>query len=171
MRWPWSARSSNIYYVSHNTPAIQPAPEALRAIRGWYRLQRATAALARHIERAHGVTGEQLALLRIVAEREAWSLRELREQLTMHPATLGQALERLATRGLIRVEPDAADRRRRIVAAEAAGRALLARVPQAGPGRLRSAPADPALLARVADGFEQAIALFGLEDWADDPRH
>ncbi|HLU54837.1 MAG TPA: MarR family transcriptional regulator [Pseudonocardia sp.] len=147
-----------------------PAPEALRLIRAWYRLQQATAAFGRHVERTFGVTGEQLALLRIVAERGTWPMKELREHLVMHPATLGQALDRLAARGLVTLRADPADRRRRLVTATAEGRELLARVPPVGPGRLRSVSADPGALARVAAAFEEAVSLFGMERWADDPR-
>jgi DNA-binding MarR family transcriptional regulator len=144
----------------------EPTPEALRAIRAWCRLQRVTAALSAHIRRELGLTGEQLALLRIVAERDSWPLAELRLRLTMHPATLGQALGRLGDRRLVALAVDPGDRRRRTVAVLEAGRAVLGRAPEAGPGMLRSQSADPARLARLAEAFEDAIELFGLEEWA-----
>jgi DNA-binding MarR family transcriptional regulator len=143
-----------------------PTPEAVHAIRAWYRLQRAAGALSAHIRREVGLTGEQLALLRIVGERETWPLAELRARLTMHPATLGQALGRLSDRGLVALGADPNDGRRRTLEMLDAGRALLARAPQAGPGMLRSRPADPARLTRVAEAFDDAIELFGLEEWA-----
>jgi DNA-binding MarR family transcriptional regulator len=144
----------------------EPNADALRAIRAWYRLQRATAALSAQIRRELGLTGEQLALLRIVAERECWPLAELRARLTIHPATLGQAIGRLDDRGLLALGVDASDRRRRTVALLDAGRSVLARAPQAGPGMLRSRPADPARLRRIAEAFDDAVELFGLEEWA-----
>jgi DNA-binding MarR family transcriptional regulator len=144
----------------------EPTPEALSAIRAWYRLQRATAALAAGIRRDLGLTGEQLALLRIVAERDAWPLAELRSRLDMHPATLGQSLARLDERGLIELGIDPADRRRRTVTLLEAGRDLLERAPKAGPGMLRARPADPERMTRIADAFTDAIELFGLEEWA-----
>jgi DNA-binding MarR family transcriptional regulator len=147
----------------------EPSAPALAAIRAWYRLDRAFAGARKHLRSAYGVTGEQVAILRIVAERESWPLSGLRDRLTMHPATLGQVLARLADRGLVGIGPDAMDGRRRQVAASAAGRALLEDIPAIGPVRLRSAAADPADLAILAEGFRTAVDLFGLTAWADDP--
>jgi DNA-binding MarR family transcriptional regulator len=142
------------------------SPEALRAIRSWYRLQQATAAYGSHLHARSGATGEQLALLRIIAERPHWPLSGLRARLTMHPATLGQAVDRLAQRGDVSVSRDATDRRRRIVAVTAQGSTLLASLPDAGPVRLRAHEGDTERLERLADAFDDAIRLFGLEEWA-----
>lgn len=87
-------------------------------------------------------------------------------RLVMHPATLGQAVDRLAGRGLVLVAPDPSDGRRRNVATTDAGRELLAGIPLAGPLRLRAVDTDPDRLARLADAFDDAIELFGLEKWA-----
>lgn len=144
----------------------EPQPEAVRVIRAWYRLELATRTLSAHIRREVGITGEQLALLRILGERGEWPLAELRARLTMHPATLGQSLDRLAQRGLVSLVPDPQDGRRRRVSLTDDGRQALQRVPAAGPGILRGVHRDPAELARVAAAFESAIELFGLEDWA-----
>ncbi len=86
-------------------------------------------------------------------------------RLTMHPATLGQSIDRLATRELVTTDCDPRDRRRRIVAVTAAGRALLAGIPLVGPVRLRTQDADPDRLARLATAFDDAVDLFGLEEW------
>jgi hypothetical protein len=42
--------------------------DAVLAIRAWMRLDQAIAGFNRELERRHGVTGAQLAILRIVAE-------------------------------------------------------------------------------------------------------
>ncbi len=143
--------------------------EAVRAIRAWTRLDQAFAGLNRALERDHGVTGAQLALLRLVRE---WDppvpLGDLRGRLVMHPATLGQLLDRMAARGLVALTADPADRRRRLVDLTPAGRRLTDEAPLAGPVRLRHVPADPARLRRLADAFTDAVALFGLEEYADD---
>lgn len=77
----------------------------------------------------HDVTGAQLAVLRLVRE---WgspiALADMRERLVMHPATLGQMLDRLAARDLVTLTADPADRRRH-------------RGPQSAPVRQR--PNDP----------------------------
>ena len=72
-----------------------PPPPPLEAVRAWLRLDQAITAFNRHLRDRHGVTGAQLAMLRIVAERPV-TLAELRAGLAMHPATLGQLIDRLA---------------------------------------------------------------------------
>ena len=138
---------------------------ALGAIRSWYRLDRAFAAFNAHLRERHGVTGVQLALLRILAEAPL-TLAALRRRLVMHPATLGQLVDRLEGLGLAATEPDLADRRRRLVKVTPAGYKMLAVAPVAGPVRLRSHHAEPDRLLRLAEAFDDAVALFGLEEWA-----
>jgi DNA-binding MarR family transcriptional regulator len=140
----------------------------LTAIRAWVRLDAALAAFNRDLHAEHGVTGLQLAVLRIVAERSPHRLKDLRRGLTLHPATLGQAVDDLVRRGLLVREVDPADTRGRIVAVTDAGRALLATAPLAGPVRLRAVGPDipPERLAHLAAAFEDAVELFGLEPWA-----
>jgi DNA-binding MarR family transcriptional regulator len=147
-----------------------PSPAALTAIRAWYRLDRAFAAVNREWWREHQVTGDQVAIARIVAERDSWPLAELRERLSMHPATLGQILARLEIRGLAAMAVDEADKRRRAVAITPAGRDLLRKLPLIGPVRLRTTSADRAELATLAAAFDRAVELFGLKPWADHPQ-
>lgn len=154
--------------LSTMTELGAPSPAAVAAIRAWYRLDRAFAAVNRDWLATEQVSGEQVAIARIVGERESWPLADLRARLSMHPATLGQTLARLATRGLVDLAADPADRRRRQVALTADGRALLARLPLVGPVRLRSVPAPDDELAALATAFDRALVLFGLEPWADD---
>jgi DNA-binding MarR family transcriptional regulator len=74
----------------------------------------------------------------------------------MHPATLGQLLDRLAQRELVNLTPDPGDRRRRV----------LREAPLAGPVRLRQTEADSARLRDLTAALDDAIELFGLEDYA-----
>ena len=142
-----------------------PTADALDAIRAWYRLDQAFAQFNRDL-RAAGVTGVQLALLRIIAEAAPVTLANLRGRLAMHPATLGQLVDRLVQAGLVSrsVHPD--DRRLRQVDLTGAGRRLLAEAPLAGPVRLRAADATPEQLQQLAHAFDLAVCLFGLERWA-----
>ena len=119
----------------------------------------------RYLRKRHGVTGAQLAMLRILAERPV-TLADLRLSLAMHPATLGQLIDRLARQGLVDRRPSPTDRRRRLVEPTAAGRRLLAQAPLAGPVRLRHVPADGDRLKRLAAAFEDAVELFGLKEWS-----
>jgi DNA-binding MarR family transcriptional regulator len=151
-------------YVLHNKPVVDA--EAVAAIQAWTRLDQAISAFNHDLQRRHGITGAQLAILRLVAE---WGprvrLADLRQRLVMHPATLGQLLDRLATGGLVDLNPDSDDRRRRIVQVTPAGRRVLDAAPLAGPVRLRHAPADPRRLRRLTEALTDAIALFGLEEY------
>jgi DNA-binding MarR family transcriptional regulator len=143
----------------------EPAALQLAAIRAWWRLDQAFARFNRHLQERHGVTGAQLAMLRIVAERPVM-LSELKSRLRMHPATLGQLLDRLARQGLVDRRASVDDRRRRVVEPTARGRRLLAEAPLAGPVRLRTLAAEPERLRRLAETFDDAIELFGLKEWA-----
>ena len=140
--------------------------QALSAIVAWVRLDRAFENLNAELRRRYGLTGLQLSVLRILAERPQLPLAALRKALVMHPATLGQAIDKLRVMELVTVRRDQADKRARLVALTPAGTALLATAPLVGPVRLREVAADPARLERLAAALEDAIALFGLESWA-----
>lgn len=128
-------------------------------------------AFNRALEREYRVTGAQLAILRIVAE---WGgaggevrLADLRSRLVMHPATLGQLLDRLAERGFVTMVADPTDRRRRLVRLTREGIGTVRAAPVAGPVRLRYAQAEPHRLRRLTAAFKDATVLFGLEEYAD----
>jgi DNA-binding MarR family transcriptional regulator len=141
-------------------------PEAVSAIQAWIRLDQAIAAFHRELDRNHGVTGAQLAIMRLLAE---WGpevrLADLRGRLVMHPATLGQLLDRLAMRGLVDLTADPADRRRRVVRLTDQGIRVIKEAPVAGPVRLRQIPEDPRRLRRLSRALADAIVLFGLEEY------
>jgi DNA-binding MarR family transcriptional regulator len=150
---------------------------AVLAIQAWTRLDQAIGGFNRALHDRFGVTGAQLAILRLITEWAAPSsgkyvgvvpLAVLRQRLVMHPATLGQLIDRLAERGLVTLRPDPADRRRRMVSLTAAGSRLIEQAPLAGPVRLRHIPAGPDRLRRLAEAFHDAIVLFGLEEYVDD---
>lgn len=147
---------------------LRPAPEALAAIQAWTRLENARAEFGRMLERRYGVTGAQLGILRIVAEHdpEGTTLAGLRERLVLHPATLGQLIDRLARRGLVELSPDPTDRRRRTVRTTAEGRTVCRDAPVAGPVRLRHTTADPDRLRRLTAACEDAVELFGWKEQA-----
>ena len=140
--------------------------QALSAIVAWVRLDRAIENFNLALRRQFGLTGLQLAVLRILGERPSLPLAALRKALVMHPATLGQAVDELKAKGLCTVGRNPADRRARLVALTAAGEALLAGAPLAGPVRLRQIAADPVRLEQLARALEDAIELFGLTPWA-----
>ena len=143
--------------------------DAVAAIQAWTRLDQALTAFNRELDRNHGVTGAQLAILRRVHE---WGpqvrLSELRSRLVMHPATLGQLVDRLAARDLVDLTADAIDRRRRLVELTDHGYKVMATAPLAGPVRLGEIEADPGRLRRLTRALTDAVDLFGLDGYVAD---
>lgn len=142
-----------------------PVPPGIAAVRAWWDLEQARSAYNADLMRDHGITGAQLALLRIIAEREPTSIRALRTELAWHPASLGQAAQRLADRGLLDSTVDPDDRRRRVLRLTDAARRLLAEIPTVGPVRLRTADVSGADARAMARGFTLALDAFGLTPW------
>jgi DNA-binding MarR family transcriptional regulator len=140
--------------------------QALSAIVAWVRLERAMDAFHAELKKRHGLTGLQLAVLRICAERPQLPLAAIRKALVMHPATLGQSIDELRRRDLVVVRTDPRDRRARLVGLTGAGAALLEVAPLAGPVRLRQINHGATRLERLAYSLDDAIDLFGLAPWA-----
>jgi DNA-binding MarR family transcriptional regulator len=136
--------------------------QALSAIVAWVRLDAAIQSFNQALRKEFGITGLQLAVLRILGERPSLPLAALRKSLVMHPATLGQSIDELRTMGLCTVERDGRDKRARNVAITETGRELMRRAPLAGPVRLRAMDHDVARLDRLRLAFEDAIDMFGL---------
>lgn len=139
--------------------------QALSATVAWVRLERAMAAFDADLKKRFGITGLQLQVLRICAERQQLPLAALRKALVMHPATLGQSIDELRRMELVAVRTDPNDRRARLVGLTDKGAALLAETPLAGPARLRAVDHDVPRLDRLKAALEDAIDLFGLGDW------
>ncbi|MFC6356926.1 MarR family winged helix-turn-helix transcriptional regulator [Luethyella okanaganae] len=134
------------------------------AIRAWLRLNAALAEFDRRLRAEFGVTGGQLAILRIIGEGET-TLARLRAQLVMHPATLGQLIDRVAKLGFVVLDPSPEDRRSRRLRLTEQGRSLVRDAPLAGPVRLR-ATVEVDRARRLAVALEDAVELFGLDEWA-----
>jgi len=141
--------------------------QALSAIVAWVRLDAAIHGFNQTLRKQFGITGLQLAVLRILGERPSLPLAALRKSLVMHPATLGQSIDELRVMELVTVTRDQRDKRARIVALTDKGRELMARAPIAGPVRLRAMDHDVQKLDRLKAAFEDAIGLFGLEGYVD----
>ena len=99
--------------------------QALSAIVAWIRLERAMEKFNLDLKQQFGLTGLQLAVLRILAERPQLPLAALRKTLVMHPATLGQSIDELRLKGLCTVKRDAKDKRARLVAITPEGAELV----------------------------------------------
>ena len=141
--------------------------QALSAIVAWVRLDRAVELFNAELKQRHGITGLQLAVLRILGERPQLPLAALRKALVMHPATLGQAIDGLRRKGFCQVRRNPADKRARDIAITPEGEAIVAAAPLAGPVRLREVSHDPARLDRLAAALDDAVDLFGLGTWVE----
>ena len=139
--------------------------QALSAIVAWVRLDAAIQSFNQTLRKQYGITGLQLAVLRILGERPALPLAALRKSLVMHPATLGQSIDELRTMELATVTCDPRDKRARIVAITDKGRELMASAPLAGPIRLREIETDSARLDALKAAFDDSVELFGLGDF------
>jgi len=140
--------------------------QALSAIVAWVRLEQAFETLTLELKRRYGLTRLQVAVLQILRERPQLPLAALRKALVSHPATLGQAIDKLRVKELVTVRRDPDDKRSRIVALTFRGQQTIADAPLTGPVRLRDLRVDPARLERLATALEDAVELFGLEPWA-----
>lgn len=139
--------------------------QALSAIVAWVRLERAMAAFEAELKKRFGITGLQLQVLRICAERPQLPLAALRKALVAHPATLGQSIDELRRMDLVTVRTDPKDRRARVVGLTEAGMALVEATPLAGPVRLREIDHAVPRLDALKLALEDAIELFGLGEW------
>lgn len=140
--------------------------QALSVIIAWVRLEQAFETLTLELKRKYGLTRLQLAVLQILRERPQLPLAALRKALVSHPATLGQAIDKLRVRELVTVRRDPGDKRSRLVALTFRGQQLIADAPITGAVRLRDVTVEPARLDRLAAALEDAIDLFGLDAWA-----
>jgi DNA-binding MarR family transcriptional regulator len=138
--------------------------QALSAIVAWVRLDAAIQNFNQTLRKDFGITGLQLAVLRILGERPALPLAALRKSLVMHPATLGQSIDELRGLGLCTVERNPKDKRARVIAITDKGKELMTRAPMAGPVRLRAVDHDVAKLDRLRLAFDDAVEMFGLSE-------
>jgi DNA-binding MarR family transcriptional regulator len=145
--------------------SIAMQQQALSAIVAWVRLDAALQSFNLALRKDYGITGLQLAVLRILGQRPSLPLAALRKALVMHPATLGQSIDELRTMGLCTVARDSRDKRARQVAITDKGRELMSRAPIAGPVRLRAMDHDTQKLDRLKAAFEDAVEMFGLTDY------
>ena len=71
---------------------------------------------------AHGITAADFAAMSILRRRGEVPMRSIADRLYLTPGTVTPRIRRLAEAGLVRVRPDPADARGRLVSLTAAGR-------------------------------------------------
>ncbi|HSH70520.1 MAG TPA: MarR family transcriptional regulator [Deferrisomatales bacterium] len=100
--------------------------EILSALR---RISRAISLYSSYVQRAHGITGPQLMVLREAERSGEVAVSTLAERVSLSHATVTGILDRLEKRGLaVRIASDK-DRRKRVVQMTREGKALLGIAP------------------------------------------
>jgi DNA-binding MarR family transcriptional regulator len=112
-----------------------------------------------------GISGAQLFVLQVLAGARALSPGELAARTRTHQSTVATVAGRLVTRGLVKRVPSQSDRRRVELSLTRAGRALLARAPDAAQERLIAGleRLGAKERARLADGLVRLTAAMGLD--------
>jgi MarR family transcriptional regulator, organic hydroperoxide resistance regulator len=98
--------------------------EGLTFMRLLWGVNHALEASSKRMDAAIGVTGPQRLVIRIVGRFPGISAGRLARLMHVHPSTLTGILGRLATRGLVRRDPDPNDARRALFSLTAKGREL-----------------------------------------------
>lgn len=132
------------------------------------RFERARARFDTEARRGYGITGSHLSLLRLIYKKSPIPILQLRKELGWQPATIGQAVKRLARDELISIDDDPEDLRRRLCSITEAGQHFLLRVPLTGPARLRTYEHSEEELKAMKRGFEIALKAFGYVPWSDE---
>jgi DNA-binding MarR family transcriptional regulator len=140
----------------------QGSKDATRVVEALRRLVRALRASAGVVERATGLSGAQLFVLRSLAASPAASLQELAARVLTDPSSASVVVARLVEQGLVERRGDPRDRRRVELSLTAAGRTRLRRAPATAQERLvatvRALPADTrAELAWTLDSIVRSI--------------
>jgi DNA-binding MarR family transcriptional regulator len=107
-------------------PTVAGVPVAALAGCTCLRLRKAARRVTQLYDRAlapAGITAVQFGLLATVSANDGLSVGELAAFMVMDPTTLTRNLRPLERDGLVRIVPAPGDRRRRAIAATAAGRA------------------------------------------------
>jgi DNA-binding MarR family transcriptional regulator len=139
---------------------------AARAMDGLRRIVHALHIGTSASERAIGLSGAQLFVLRQLHTESEQSLGDLARRTRTTPSSVSEVVSRLVKRGLVARESSARDRRRAVLTLTAAGAALVRSAPEtvqdrlvAGFGRL-----DRASQRVLADAIESWLTASGLAD-------
>jgi DNA-binding MarR family transcriptional regulator len=144
-------------------PAPDDAERAMTAVR---RLVRAIRTSTATVQRATGISGPQLFVLRALVEQPGQSMRELIDRTLTSQSSVSAVVARLVAAGLVARATAPEDARRAVLRPTAAGRALARSAPPAVQADLIAGLRALPLPARraLADGLEQWLEASGLGD-------
>ncbi|MEW5893892.1 MAG: MarR family transcriptional regulator [Pseudomonadota bacterium] len=120
----------------------------------------------RAVEQACGVSGAQVWVMAVLAERPHLKVSELAEALSIHQSTASNLINKLEKAGLVRRERSKADQRVVQLQLTAAGEAALARAPRPFTGILPHAleQLPAATLRRLIGDLRKVLSHVGRVD-------
>ena len=157
-----------MYFVEHRMPERtgDTGDDAERAMTALRRLVRAIRSSTAAVQRAAGVSGPQLFVLRALIDQPGQSMRELVARTLTTQSSVSAVVARLVSAGLVARGTAPDDGRRAVLRPTAAGRALVRAAPPsvqadliAGLEALR-----PGTRRALANGLEEWLAAAGLGD-------
>ena len=98
--------------------------EVLEFMRLLWAVDHGLQSASKRMEAAHGVTGPQRLVLRLVGRFPGVAAGRVAEILHVHPSTLTGVLRRLEERGILQRRPDARDARRALLSLTPKGKRL-----------------------------------------------
>ncbi|MFN3593220.1 MAG: MarR family winged helix-turn-helix transcriptional regulator [Thiobacillaceae bacterium] len=139
------------------------AAEALKQFRVIYGTVRKH---SRDMERACGVGGAQVWALAVLARRPGMRVTEFARELSIHPSTASNLLDKLERAGYVRRSRNAGDHRVVELHLTEAGQALLARAPQPHSGVLTHAleQLPDSLLERLIEDLQAVTERMQIKD-------
>jgi DNA-binding MarR family transcriptional regulator len=164
-----STRARLARSAANGAPAAAPPvedPELLGVLDAIRYVVRTLRVSGRAAEQTVGVSGAQLYVLQQLARSPAQSLNELADRTLTHQSSVSVVVSRLVGRRLVTRNVSPEDGRRVVLTLTPAGRALLARAPEAAQARLVEGlralpPRDARALAR---GLRALIDVMGRTD-------
>ena len=158
-------------HTKRPTPGAGADAEAQEILDSVRQIVRALRESGRSAERKVGLSGAQLFVLEKLADGRALSLNELAERTLTHQSSVSVVVSRLVGRRLVTRTVSPEDARRVVLTLTPAGRALLARAPEAAQARLveglrRLPPREARSLAR---GLRALVEVMEHGDDRDSP--
>lgn len=165
------SRSTRQQSMGSHALSVKPPENELRltldSLRQIVRVLRLSATKA---EKTRGVSGAQLFVLQILAERPAASIADLASRTVTDASSVSVVVKRLGERGLVVRRPSKTDARRAELALTKKGSALICTAPQVAQTKLIDAFAmlSPAIQRSLSHGLAELVSKMG--DAADPPQ-
>lgn len=148
-----------------DTPVERPT-DAARAMDSLRRVVHALRIATRTSERAFGLSGAQLFVLRQLSVTSGQSLSDLAARTRTTQSSISEVVARMVRNGLVSRTPSAKDRRRAELSLTSAGEAVLTNAPETVQEQLLRGfeSLDEQTRRALADSLESWLAASGLDD-------